>query len=86
MPGVQPGDQREAALGGHVLQALGRPGAPYRVEVRRLWEEHYRVNVFLGADAASARIAHSYFLVTDGDGNVLACTPAITRQYGQAGD
>jgi hypothetical protein len=51
------------------------------VQVQRLWEEHYRVNVLVGADAASARVAHSYFLVIDGAGRVSACTPELTRQY-----
>jgi hypothetical protein len=78
--------QREAVLGGQVMYALGRPVPLYRVEVRRLWEEHYRVNVFVGVDAASVRVAHSYFLVTDRDGNILACTPEITRQYERTAD
>jgi len=32
-------------------------------------------------DAASARVADSYFLVVDGDGVILASTPKISRQY-----
>jgi hypothetical protein len=50
-------------------------------QVRPLWQDHYRVNVFIGADAASAKIAHSYFLVVNSDGNIIASTPKITRQY-----
>jgi hypothetical protein len=46
-----------------------------------LWEDHYRVNVFVGVDAASAKVANSYFLVADIDGNILTSTPKITRQY-----
>jgi hypothetical protein len=42
---------------------------------------HYRVNVFAGADAVSARVAHSYFIVTDNDGNIVASPPRITRRY-----
>jgi hypothetical protein len=37
--------------------------------------------VVVGPDAVSARIAHSYFLVADGAGNVLASTPRLTRLY-----
>jgi hypothetical protein len=74
------GKQRHAAIGGHVLQALGQPGGLYQVDVRPLWEDHYRVNVLVGADAASARVAHSFFLVTGG-GKILASTPKITLQY-----
>ncbi|HZY89899.1 MAG TPA: hypothetical protein VFE78_34070 [Gemmataceae bacterium] len=73
--------QRSAAIGGHVLRVLGQPGALHAVQVRQLWGDHYRVNVLVGADASSVRVAHSYFLVTDGDGNVLVSTPSITRQY-----
>jgi hypothetical protein len=73
--------RRDALIAGHVLRALGRPGALRGVHVRQLWEDHYRVNVLVGGDTASARVRHSYFLVTDGDGNVLAATPKITRRY-----
>jgi hypothetical protein len=74
-------EQRHAAIGGHVLHALGEPGGLYQVEVRPLWQDHYRVNVLVGADAASVRVAHSFFLVTGGDGKILTSTPKITRQY-----
>jgi len=71
----------DAVIGKHVLHALGQPGNLHLVQVRRLWNEHYRVNVLVGVDAASARVANSYFLVTDGDGAIVAATPRITRQY-----
>jgi hypothetical protein len=51
------------------------------LEVRSLWEDHYRVNVFVGPDAATSTIAHSYFLVTDKDGAVVASDPDIARRY-----
>ena len=41
------------------------------------------LNVFVGVDAVSAKVAHSYFLVADGDGNFLGSTPKITKQYGE---
>ena len=72
--------QLHADLGKHVLRNLGRPSGQHRVQVRQLWPDHYRVNIFVGLDA-STRIAHSYFLVTDRQGKVLNSTPAITRQY-----
>ncbi len=71
-----------AVIGKQVLRALGRPGDLQRVQVRPLWEDHYRVNVLVGVDAGSAKVAHSYFLVADGDGNIIACTPRISRRYG----
>ena len=73
-------ERRSAAIAGRVLHARGLAGALRRVEVRPLWDGHYRVNVLVGEDAASVRIAHSFFVVTDGDGAILASTPQITRQ------
>jgi hypothetical protein len=70
-----------ALVGEQVLHALGEPGDLLKVQARPLWEGRYRVNVFAGANAACARIAHSYFVVTDGEGNVLQASPAITRCY-----
>ena len=70
-----------AAAGKHVIHFLGQPGDLYKVQVRPLWEDRYRVNVLVGADAVSAKVAHSYFLVIDRDGNVVKSTPKITRQY-----
>ncbi len=74
-------EQRNAAIGGHVMDALGRPVHLHCVQVRPLWDGHYRVNVFVGADAASATVAHSYFLSADGDGNLIEATPKILRLY-----
>jgi hypothetical protein len=73
--------QRKAVIGKHVIATLGRPGDLHAVQVRHLWEDHYRVNVFVGVDAASAKVANSYFLVADSDGNILASTPKITKKY-----
>jgi hypothetical protein len=60
---------------------LAHVAALHTVQVRHLWEDHYRVNVFVGLDAASAKVANSYFLVADSDGNIVASTPKITKQY-----
>ena len=72
---------RSDAIAGHVLRALGRPGALFRVAVAHLWGDHYRVNVLVGDGAANVRVAHSFFLLADDAGNVVASTPDITRQY-----
>ena len=77
----QEGEQLRAAIGKQVMDALGRPGDAHWVQVRPLWEGHYRVNVLAGADATCARVAHSYFLVADHAGNIIASTPKLTRQY-----
>jgi len=63
------------------LDRLGAPANLYKVQVQLLWEARYRVNVFTGNDAASARIAHSFFIAVDDEGHVLQSTPGITKQY-----
>ncbi len=73
--------QRKAVIGKHVINTLGQPDNLHRVQVKHLWEDHYRVNVLVGVDAASAKVANSYFLAVDSDGNILASTPKITKQY-----
>jgi len=73
--------QLEALLGRYVIHALGQPSDLHRVQVRQLWKDHYRVNVLVGPDAAFVKVGHSYFLVADSDGNIIASTPKITRQY-----
>jgi len=80
----QEGQERNelnAMIAQHVLDTLGQPGDLHRVQVRHLWGDHYRVNVLVGADAACAKVAHSYFLVVDNDGNIIACNPKITGKY-----
>ena len=83
-PSEQAGQQLRdlaATIGQRVLQALGHPGDLLHMQVRPLWEGHYRANVFLGTGTASARVAHSFFLVTDGEGNILTSAPAILKRY-----
>ncbi len=77
----QEGQRLHALLAKHVMSTLGRPEDFQRVQVWPLWQDHYRVNVLVGVDAASTKVAHSYFLVAEGDGNVLASTPPLSRQY-----
>lgn len=80
-------ERAEAAIRGYVLRGLGRVGAPFRVLVRRLWDNHYRVNVYAGSEEGpSATIAHSYFLVADADGNVLESTPKLPTPGRAAGE
>ena len=77
----QEGQQRSARIGKNVLRALGQPADLHQVQVRQLWQDHYRANVLVGADAASTKVAHSYFLVVGNDGNIIASTPAIAKHY-----
>jgi hypothetical protein len=73
--------QLNAVIGKHVLHTLGQPSDLHQVQVRQLWEDHYRVNVLIGADASSVKVANSSFLVADSAGNILASTPTITKKY-----
>lgn len=57
---------------------LGKPYGLHKVQVRRVWEDHYRVNVLIGENAASARITNSYFVESDSDGNIVKSNPNIT--------
>ncbi|MBY0528066.1 MAG: hypothetical protein K2R98_32010 [Gemmataceae bacterium] len=75
------GQRLSDAIGKCVMRTLGHPNDLQRVQVRRLWDDRYRVNVVVGIDAASARIPHSFFLVVDGDGNIVASTPKIIKAY-----
>ena len=70
-----------ALIGEQVLHALGKPQNLLKVQVRPLWDGNYRVNVLVGVDPVCAKIPHSYFVVADGDGNVLAATPKIHKHY-----
>jgi hypothetical protein len=85
-PPKQERQQLNDAIGRHVIRSLGQPGDLERVQVRHLWDDHYRVNVFIGMDAASARVANSFFLVVDHEGNILTSNPKITKQYHPAAD
>ncbi len=64
-----------------VIQALGKPTDLRNVQVRMVWKEHYRVNVLVGLNAASVRIANSYLLKVDSEGGLIAAIPQITKQY-----
>jgi hypothetical protein len=68
-----------ALIGEQVIHTLGEPDGLHRVQVRRLWKDHYRVNVLIGKDAASAKIANSYFVEANSDGNIVESSPKITK-------
>jgi hypothetical protein len=75
------GQRLHAVIAKQVMSTLGRPDDFQRVQVRPLWQDHYRVNVLVGVDAASIKVAHSYFMVAEGGGNIIASTPPLSRQY-----
>jgi hypothetical protein len=73
--------QMNALIGKNVLLTLGQPGNLNRVQVRTLWGDYFRVNVLVGPDIASVKIAHSFFVLADAEGKILSCNPKITKQY-----
>lgn len=70
-----------AAICRHVMAVLGRPADFLRITARQVSGENYRVNVVAGPDVSSSRIAHSYFITADADGNVKQSSPALVKQY-----
>ena len=74
-------ERRNGVIVGQLMQTLGRPTTLYRVEMRHLWDGYYRANVFVGATVTSTRIAHSFFLTADEEGNIVASIPDISREY-----
>lgn len=64
-----------------VMNTLGQPHDLLSVSIRPLWDNKYRVNVFAGSDVTSVRIANSFFLAVDADGQITTCNPKLTKQY-----
>jgi hypothetical protein len=83
--GAEPADGNQkrlaTAICRSVMAALGRPADFLKVTVRRVTGNRYRVNVVTGADGASARIAHSFFVTADDRGAVTGSNPAIQKWY-----
>jgi hypothetical protein len=83
MPTHQPisGEAVIDSLRKQVVRSLGKPVDLLSVEVRPVGGERYRVNVVVGKDFASSRIANSFFLTTDAEGNILTSSPKIVPLY-----
>ena len=64
-----------------VVTALGRPDDFLRITARQVTRDGHRVNVVTGIDMASARIAHSFFITADKEGNITSSAPAIRKLY-----
>ena len=74
-------ETQKALIREQVIHALGEPAGLHKVQVQRLWEDHYRVNVLVGSDATSAKIVNSYFLRSDSDGKIIASNPKLAKRY-----
>jgi hypothetical protein len=64
-----------------ILRALGRPPGLCSVQVRPLWENRFRVNIFAGGDLLSAKITDSFFVVTGSNSRIAHTAPPVTRRY-----
>jgi hypothetical protein len=70
-----------ALIRSQVVRMLGTPEHMRKVLVHPVGQDSFRVNVIVGKDAATSRIADSFFLTVDGDGNILTSAPKIARLY-----
>jgi len=80
-PADQGAKKLTTAICRNVIAALGRPGDLLRITARQVTGDSYRVNVVTGVDATSARIAHSFFVVANENGDVTGSAPAIVKHY-----
>lgn len=80
-PADQSANRLVMAICRNVVAALGRPDDFLRITARQVTEKAYRVNVVAGPDAASTRIAHSFFITADEEGKITSSTPAIRHEY-----
>jgi hypothetical protein len=69
----------QALVEEQVIHRLGKQVGLRNVQVRRLWENRYRVNVLVGGNAVTAKIANSYFVKADSDGNIVDSDPEMTK-------
>jgi len=74
-------DALNAVIGKNVIHSLGSPADMLKVKVNPVGSETYRVNVLVGKDIGSARVADSFFLTADEEGNIVTCSPKIVRLY-----
>ena len=74
-------EAESSAIKEQIIAALGKPANLLKVVARPLWERRFRVNVFVGENAATAKIANSYFVEVDSDDRLIKSTPKITKQY-----
>ena len=71
----------EAVVRDNVLSLLGTPSGPHRIQVKCVWGNRYRVNVYVPDGTGAFRVAHSHFVEADGNGKIREATPPITRAY-----
>jgi hypothetical protein len=80
-----------SVIGVSLLKRLGKPNNLHMMKVIHLWNNHYRVNVWvsiLGNNSLhdQRRIEHSYFVSVDEHGEILDSKPEIKRIYTETGE
>ena len=75
------GDAMNALIGKNVIRSLGSPVDMLKVKVTPVGGDHYRVNVMVGKNVGSARVADSFFLSADAQGNIVTSSPKIAKLY-----
>jgi hypothetical protein len=71
----------ETVVRDNFLTLLGTPTEQHRVQVKCLWGDCYRVNVYVSDGTGAFRVAHSHFLEADGNGKIVSSNPPIKRVY-----
>ena len=64
-----------------VLHALGEPHNLFRLHVQPQRDGNYRVNVFVGTNAAKFKISYNCFVEADDEGKVLSSSPTTHELY-----
>ena len=73
--GNQERAQLSATLGKHVLLGLGQPGDLFRMQVRPLWDGHFRVNVLVAPGRLRVQAVRLHRSDLDA-GRLQTCHPA----------
>jgi hypothetical protein len=76
-----PTEQLHYQIGKKLIRSLGSPPDLLKVIVHAVGNDRFRVNVLVGKTAGSAKIAHSFFLTADREGNIVDSKPKIVRLY-----
>lgn len=61
-----------------VVGTLGEQDCFQHIQVRRLWENRYRVNVLAGSSSLCVEILHSFFVISDDEGTILTSLPEMS--------
>ena len=66
-----------------VFERLGRPRDLFRIQIRQLWGDKFRVNVYRETDTTQAlpriQMTDSFFVTTDHD--TMTSRPTIEKKY-----